>query len=70
MVGAAPGGTEVSPPVNQCWEGGAERAEGVELRAKFKAVGCRQQDVAPAISRKKKKKKRKETAWGLKRIMF
>lgn len=60
MVAAAPGGTEVSPPVNQCWEGGAERAEGVELGAKFKAVGRRQQDVAPAISGKKKKKREKE----------
>lgn len=70
MVAAAPGGTEVSPPVNQCWEGGAELAEGVELGAKFKAVGRRQQDVARAISEKKKKKKRKGMAWGLKRIMF
>lgn len=49
----------MSPPVNQCWEGGAELLEGVELRAQVQSGG--QQDAhAPAISRKKKKKEKKK----------
>lgn len=38
----------------------------MELRAKFKVVGHRQQDVhTPAISRKKKKKEKKRNGLGI-----
>lgn len=68
MVAAAPAGTKVLAPVNQCWWGGAKSAG---LRIMFKVVGDRQHDVhTSAISRKMKKKRGKEIARGLEWIMF